>query len=82
MGLWTWMSADEAPIPDACDAGCAEPGTTTQPLSVVVVVPSATCTVGCCQSNGEVAPEQVVMVPNRSQERDPAAPGVSVNVAV
>ncbi|MDB5068580.1 MAG: hypothetical protein JWM18_5014 [Chloroflexi bacterium] len=76
------MSADEAPLPDACDAGCAGPGTTTQPLWVVVVVPAGTCTVGCGQSNGEVAPEQVVMVPNRSQEKDPAAPGLRVKVAV
>jgi hypothetical protein len=76
------MSADEAPFPDACDAGCAVPGTITQPLWVLVVVPASTSTVGCCQSNGVVAPEQVVMVPNRSQEKDPAAPGVSVKVAV
>jgi hypothetical protein len=76
------MSAEEAPFPDACDAGCSVPGTTTQPLWVLVVVPAGTCTVGCGQSNGPVAPEQVVMVPSRSQEKDPAAPGVRVNVAV
>jgi hypothetical protein len=76
------MRADEAPFPDACDAGCAGPGTITQPLSVFVVVSACTCTVGCAQSNGELAPEQVVTVPIRSHEKDPAAPGVRVNVAV